>query len=42
MFLYLLHKWGNIPDVVITAEDADEAKALAGIDETMKKEGLAE
>ena len=33
---------GQGADVVITAEGADEAEALAGIDETMKKEGLAE
>ena len=33
---------GQGADVVITAEGADEAEALAGIDETMKKEGLAD
>ncbi|WP_413517284.1 phosphocarrier protein HPr [Carnobacterium maltaromaticum] len=33
---------GRGADVVITAEGADEAEAIAGIEETMKKEGLAE
>lgn len=33
---------GQDSDVVITAEGADEAEAIAAIDETMKKEGLAE
>ena len=33
---------GQGADVVITAEGADEAEAIAGIEETMKKEGLAE
>lgn len=32
---------GQGADVVITAEGADEAEAIAAIDETMKKEGLA-
>ena len=33
---------GQGADVVITAEGDDAADAIAGIDETMKKEGLAE
>lgn len=33
---------GQGSDVVISAEGADEAEAIATIDETMKKEGLAE
>lgn len=33
---------GQGADVVITADGADAAEALAGIEETMKKEGLAE
>ena len=33
---------GQDSDVVITAEGADEAEAIAAIDETVKKEGLAE
>ncbi|MBS4749867.1 phosphocarrier protein HPr [Granulicatella sp. zg-ZJ] len=33
---------GQGSDVVITAEGADEAEAIAAIDEAMKKEGLAE
>lgn len=32
---------GQGADVVITAEGADEVEAIAAIDETMKKEGLA-
>lgn len=32
---------GQGADVVITAEGADEVEAMAAIDETMKKEGLA-
>lgn len=32
---------GKGADVTITAEGADEADAIASIDETMKKEGLA-
>ena len=32
---------GQGADVVITAEGADEAEALAALEETMKKEGLA-
>ncbi|KRL85621.1 MULTISPECIES: phosphocarrier protein HPr [Lacticaseibacillus] len=32
---------GKGADVTITAEGADEADAIAAIDETMKKEGLA-
>lgn len=33
---------GQGADVVITADGEDAAEALAGIEETMKKEGLAE
>lgn len=33
---------GQGADVVITAEGADEKEAILGIEETMKKEGLAE
>ena len=33
---------GQGADVVITADGEDAADAIAGIDETMKKEGLAE
>jgi len=33
---------GQGADVVISADGSDEAEALAGIEETMKKEGLAE
>lgn len=33
---------GQGADVVISAEGDDEVDALAGIEETMKKEGLAE
>ncbi|KRO16701.1 phosphocarrier protein HPr [Lacticaseibacillus saniviri] len=33
---------GQGADVTISAEGADEADAIAAIDETMKKEGLAE
>lgn len=33
---------GQGADVVITAEGPDEVGAIAGIDETMKREGLAE
>ena len=33
---------GQGADVVITAEGPDEADAMAGITETMVKEGLAE
>lgn len=33
---------GQGADVVITAEGADEAEAIVRIEETMKKEGLAE
>lgn len=33
---------GQGADVVITAEGADQADAIAAIDEAMKKEGLAE
>lgn len=33
---------GQGADVVISAEGADEVEAIAGIEETMKKEGLAE
>lgn len=32
---------GKGADVTITADGADEADAIAAIDETMKKEGLA-
>ncbi len=33
---------GQGSDVVITADGEDEAEAIAGIEETMKSEGLAE
>ena len=33
---------GQGADVVITADGEDAAEALAGIEETLKKEGLAE
>ena len=33
---------GQNADVTISADGADEADAIAAIDETMKKEGLAE
>ncbi|AEB29467.1 phosphocarrier protein HPr [Carnobacterium sp. 17-4] len=33
---------GQGADVVISADGSDEAEALTGIEETMKKEGLAE
>ena len=33
---------GQNADVVISADGADEAEAIAAIEETMKKEGLAE
>lgn len=33
---------GQGADVTITAEGADEAEAIAAVEETMKKEGLAE
>ena len=33
---------GQKADVTISADGADEADAIAAIDETMKKEGLAE
>ncbi|SFH66899.1 phosphocarrier protein HPr [Pisciglobus halotolerans] len=33
---------GQGSDVTITAEGADEAEAISGVEETMKKEGLAE
>ncbi|WP_025729847.1 phosphocarrier protein HPr [Atopobacter phocae] len=33
---------GQGADVVITAEGDDEVEAIQGIEETMKKEGLAE
>ena len=33
---------GQGADVVITADGEDAADAIAGIDETMRKEGLAE
>ena len=33
---------GQGADVVISADGSDESEALAGIEETMKKEGLAE
>lgn len=33
---------GQGADVTISAEGADEADAIAAIDDTMKKEGLAE
>ena len=33
---------GKDADVTISAEGADEADAIAAIDDTMKKEGLAE
>ncbi|WP_407372416.1 phosphocarrier protein HPr [Carnobacterium sp.] len=33
---------GQGADVTISADGSDEAEALAGIEETMKKEGLAE
>ncbi|MBM6613477.1 phosphocarrier protein HPr [Desemzia sp. RIT 804] len=33
---------GQGADVAITAEGADEAEAINGIEETMKKEGLSE
>ena len=33
---------GQGADVVISADGSDEAEALSGIEETMKKEGLAE
>ncbi|MDT2813618.1 phosphocarrier protein HPr [Vagococcus carniphilus] len=33
---------GQGADVIISAEGADEAEAIAAIEETMKKEGLSE
>jgi phosphocarrier protein len=33
---------GQVADVTISAEGADEAEAIAAIEETMKKEGLSE
>lgn len=33
---------GQGADVIITVEGADETEAIAGIEETMKKEGLSE
>ena len=33
---------GQGADVVISADGSDESEALTGIEETMKKEGLAE